>query len=148
MDGRQSAVSLITLQSTPLNILDLNDDVLEEMFSYLPFDDLVKIRLVVKQFLKKYNLQSFLKTSVYFQVCRRFNSVSQILLNKGFTAVRLYVTECRNKITAQLPRRASERSIHPLYQHVKVLSSNNNKSIAIMIYFICLFVMFIYVIFT
>jgi len=32
--------------STPLNILDLNDDVFEDILSYLSFDDIAKIRLV------------------------------------------------------------------------------------------------------
>ena len=43
MDERQSNTSLLI----PLNILDLNDDVLGEIFYYLSFDNLAKIRLVI-----------------------------------------------------------------------------------------------------
>lgn len=45
MDEIQSDMSL-SRQSTPLNFLDLNNDVFDEIFSHLSFDELAKIRLV------------------------------------------------------------------------------------------------------
>jgi len=56
------------------------------------------------------------------QVCSRFNKTCQTLLNKGFAAVQLYNEKCQKEIKAMLPRRDSEREIHPLAQHLEVLT--------------------------
>ncbi len=69
------------------------------------------------------------------QVCPRFNNISQSLLNKGVTAVRLHIRKCMNEITDKLPRRASDRKGHPLSKQLSALKSINSLHLFTFIYY-------------
>ncbi|XP_054706425.1 F-box only protein 28-like [Uloborus diversus] len=77
------------------------DDVLEKIMSFISYDEVSRCRLV----------------------CRRFNSVSQRVLNRGFHKVEKYHAQCLKKVKAQLPRRESERRKHHLARHCDILTA-------------------------
>ncbi|KFM83175.1 F-box only protein 28, partial [Stegodyphus mimosarum] len=82
-------------------LLNVPDDVLEKILSYVTYDEVSRCRLV----------------------CRRFNSVSQRVLNRGFHKAERYHAQCLRKVKTQLPRRESERRKHPLARHSDILTA-------------------------
>ncbi|KAG0710575.1 F-box only protein 28 [Chionoecetes opilio] len=62
-------------------------------------------------------------TPIPRKVCRRFNNVNQMLLNKGFRQLEKYQTKCLREVKSQLPRRESERRNHPLFRHCDILTA-------------------------
>ncbi|XP_061400685.1 uncharacterized protein LOC133336402 [Musca vetustissima] len=85
----------------PLNILDLPNVVLMEIFEYLSYDEVSKKRLV----------------------CRRFDHICQQVLNGGFNKVIKQHSINFKRIKALLPRRESERRNHCLARHADILTS-------------------------
>ncbi|XP_075160911.1 F-box protein pallbearer isoform X1 [Haematobia irritans] len=84
-----------------MNILDLPSVILLEIFEYLSYDEVSKKRLV----------------------CRRFDQISQQVLNGGFNKVIKQHTINFKRIKALLPRRESERRNHCLARHADILTS-------------------------
>ncbi|KAG7163235.1 F-box only protein 28-like [Homarus americanus] len=84
-----------------LNFLDLPEIVVEKTLSYLAYEELSHLRIV----------------------CKRFNQMNQMLLNKGFRRVERYQAKCLKEVKSQLPRRESERRNHPLSRHCDILTA-------------------------
>ncbi|EFX70553.1 hypothetical protein DAPPUDRAFT_61180 [Daphnia pulex] len=82
-----------------ITLLSLHDDVFLEILSYLSYDEVAKLRLVG----------------------RHFNEVCQKILNKGFLSFQRYHSRCLKEVKAKLPRRESERRLHPLANHIDIL---------------------------
>ncbi|KAG5668156.1 hypothetical protein PVAND_016108 [Polypedilum vanderplanki] len=83
-----------------LTLLDLPDVIIEEIMSFLSYDEVAKTRIV----------------------CRKFNEINQQILNHGFYKLLNYHQKHIKRIKAQLPRRESERRNHPLSKHSDVLT--------------------------
>lgn len=83
-----------------MNLLDLPDCMLEEIFSYLSFDEIAKKRLITT----------------------RIDKICQGLLNRGFYKMMKRHGAFLKSIKTQLPRRESERRNHPLSKHVDILT--------------------------
>lgn len=84
-----------------LHFLDLPDIVTEKILGFLTYEELAHLRIV----------------------CRRFNQINQMLLNKGFRQVERYQARCLREVKSQLPRRESERRNHPLFRHCDILTA-------------------------
>ncbi|PRD30101.1 UNVERIFIED_CONTAM: F-box only protein 28 [Trichonephila clavipes] len=84
-----------------INLLNLPDDVLEKILSFITYDEVSRCRLV----------------------CQRINSVSKRVLNRGFHRVERYHAQCLRQVKSQLPRRESERRKHPLARHCDILTA-------------------------
>ncbi|KAG8183819.1 hypothetical protein JTE90_025703 [Oedothorax gibbosus] len=84
-----------------MSLLNLPDDVLEKVLSYISYDEVSRCRLV----------------------CRRINAVSKRVLNRGFHRVERYHAQCLRQVKSQLPRRESERRKHPLARHCDILTA-------------------------
>ncbi|XP_059480130.1 F-box only protein 28 [Neocloeon triangulifer] len=82
-----------------MSLLQLPDIVLRRVFSYLSYDEVARLRIVSKD----------------------FNSLGKDCLNKGLIAVEKFRNLCLREVKVQLPRRESERRVHPLARHVDVL---------------------------
>ncbi|XP_045614663.2 F-box only protein 28 [Procambarus clarkii] len=83
------------------NFLDLPEIVVEKILGYISYEELSHLRIV----------------------CRRFNQLNQLLLNKGFRRVERYQAKCLKEVKSQLPRRESERRNHPLFRHCDILTA-------------------------
>ncbi|XP_015923193.1 F-box only protein 28 isoform X2 [Parasteatoda tepidariorum] len=84
-----------------MSLLNLPDDVLEKVLSYISYDEVSRCRLV----------------------CRRINYVCKRVLNRGFHKVEKYHAQCLRHVKSQLPRRESERRKHPLARHCDILTA-------------------------
>ncbi|XP_017088307.2 F-box only protein 28 [Drosophila bipectinata] len=84
-----------------MNILDLPQTVLLDIFEWLPYDEVAKKR----------------------EVCTRFNYVGQQVLNTGFNKIILEHAKNFKRIKSMLPRRESERRNHVLARHSDILTS-------------------------
>ncbi|XP_037810137.1 uncharacterized protein LOC119602611 isoform X1 [Lucilia sericata] len=84
-----------------MNIFDLPNVMLIEIFEYLSYDEVSKKRLV----------------------CRRFDQIAQQVLNGGFNKVIKQHSVSFKRIKALLPRRESERRNHCLARHADILTS-------------------------
>ena len=109
-----------------LNILTLNEDVFQAILSHLSYDEVAKLRLVL---ILLYERKMYVTIILYVlhtsQVCQQFNYDCQKWLNKGFTAVQRYHSQCLREMKAKLPRRESERRSHPLAKHIDVLTGTH-----------------------
>ncbi|XP_036338290.1 uncharacterized protein LOC118748094 [Rhagoletis pomonella] len=84
-----------------MNLLELPDCMLLDIFEFLTYEEVSKNRLV----------------------CRRINQICQQVLNGGFSrAVRQHTTIFK-RIKSMLPRRESERRNHSLARHADILTS-------------------------
>lgn len=77
-----------------LNLVNLPELVLEAIFSNLTFDEIARNRIV----------------------CKQFDRIGKRLLNRGFNSIKKYHDQCRSSVTSQMPRRDSERRVHPLFE--------------------------------
>ncbi|XP_050358111.1 F-box only protein 28 isoform X2 [Nymphalis io] len=84
-----------------MTLLSLPMLVVENIFSYLSYDEIAKLRLVSKP----------------------FNNISMRLLNRGFLMIERRHALALKNVKAQLPRRESERRYHPLARHCDILTS-------------------------
>ncbi|KAL0859770.1 hypothetical protein ABMA27_010127 [Loxostege sticticalis] len=84
-----------------MDLLGLPVVVLENIFSYLSYDEIAKNRLVSKS----------------------FNEICSRLLNRGFLMIERRHALALKTVKAQLPRRESERRYHPLARHSDILTS-------------------------
>lgn len=84
-----------------IHFLDLPEIVLEKILNYISYEELAHLRIV----------------------CRRFNQINQMLLNKGFRKVERYQAKCLKEVKSQLPRRESERRNHSLFRHCDILTA-------------------------
>ncbi|XP_039761797.1 F-box only protein 28 isoform X2 [Pararge aegeria] len=75
--------------------------VIENIFSYLSYDEIAKNRLVSKA----------------------FNEICMRMLNRGFHMIERRHAQALKSVKAQLPRRESERRYHPLARHCDILTS-------------------------
>lgn len=81
------------------SLIDLPDLVLEKIFSYLTYDNIAQNRVV----------------------CTKFNILGGKLLNKGYYMADRFHGKTLKAIKAKLPRRESERRIHPLARQCDIL---------------------------
>lgn len=86
-------------QDSPL--LQLPEVALEQIFSFLTFDDIARNRIV----------------------CRKFNEIGGKLLTRGFMQLEKRNAFIYRKVKQALPRRESERKNHPLAKYCDVLQS-------------------------
>ncbi|XP_034837579.1 F-box only protein 28 [Maniola hyperantus] len=84
-----------------MTLLGLPVLVIENIFSYLSFDEIAKNRLVSKE----------------------FNDICKRILNRGFLMIERRHALALKSVKAQLPRRESERRYHPLSRHCDILTS-------------------------
>ncbi|XP_041467777.1 F-box only protein 28-like isoform X2 [Lytechinus variegatus] len=84
----------VTLQTVP-------DVVLSHVLSYLSYEQISQVR----------------------SLCARFNLIGQQVLNQGFSKLDRFHSQCAKELKAQLPRRESERRMHPLARHCDILSA-------------------------
>lgn len=84
-----------------LHLLNLPDGILDKILSCMSYDDIARQRVV----------------------CRKFDQVCKTQLNKGFLAVERYHAVCLKNVKAQLPRRESERRMHPMFRHCEILTA-------------------------
>ncbi|XP_002024851.2 F-box only protein 28 [Drosophila persimilis] len=84
-----------------MNLLDLPQTVLMDIFEYLPYDEVAKKR----------------------EVCTHFNFTGQQVLNLGFNKIIMEHAKIFKRIKSMLPRRESERRNHPLSRHSDILTS-------------------------
>ncbi|CAG2059632.1 unnamed protein product, partial [Timema podura] len=84
-----------------ITLLALPDVVLDEVFSFLTYDETAQLRVV----------------------CKQFNNICKKRLNKGFILAEKFENKCLKSMKSQLPRRESERRNHPLARHCDILSA-------------------------
>lgn len=84
-----------------LDFINLPDDCMEIILSYLSFDEISKNRIV----------------------CRQFDRICKKLLNRGFNLMEKYHAQCLRSVKSKLPRRESERRSHPLARHCDILTA-------------------------
>jgi len=82
-----------------MNLTHLPDVVLEQIFSFLAYDSIAQNRVV----------------------CRKFNEIGSKMLNKGYYAADRFHARTLKGIKSKLPRRESERRVHPLARHCDIL---------------------------
>lgn len=58
-----------------------------------------------------------------FQVCRKFNEIGSKMLSRGFIQVERRHAMVYRRVKSMLPRRESERRVHPLARYCDVLSA-------------------------
>lgn len=103
-----------------MQLLDLPDVVIEDIFRYLDFDEVAKLRIVSRTKKCMY-LDLFLFFIVIFKICKRFNKINQEILNHGFYKLTNNHAKQIRRIKTQLPRRESERSKESIKSNVVVL---------------------------
>ncbi|KAJ8705964.1 hypothetical protein PYW07_010741 [Mythimna separata] len=84
-----------------MDLLELPDVMIENIFSYLSYDEIAKNRMV----------------------SRAFNEISMRMLNRGFMMIERRHAMALKNVKAQLPRRESERRYHHLSRHCDILTS-------------------------
>ncbi|XP_063630717.1 F-box only protein 28 [Cydia splendana] len=84
-----------------MDLLDLPVVMIENILSYLTYDEIAKNRVV----------------------CKAFNELSMRMLNRGFLMIERRHALALKTVKAQLPRRESERRYHPLARHCDILTS-------------------------
>lgn len=57
------------------------------------------------------------------QVCRKFNEIGSKMLSRGFVQVERRHAMVYKRVKSMLPRRESERRMHPLARYCDVLSA-------------------------
>ncbi|KAK4469906.1 hypothetical protein MN116_007410 [Schistosoma mekongi] len=82
-------------------VVDLPLQLIEQVFMYLSYEEISKLR----------------------ETCRYFDIVCRGILNKGFRAIERKIVCLHSKFRSLLPRRESERRIHPLNRHCEALSA-------------------------
>ncbi|KAL1124577.1 hypothetical protein AAG570_001201 [Ranatra chinensis] len=82
-----------------IQIIDLPDVVIEHIFSFLQYDAIAQNRIV----------------------CRKFNETGGKMLNRGYYAADRFHEKTLKAIKAKLPRRESERRVHPLARQCDIL---------------------------
>ncbi|CAH8510224.1 unnamed protein product [Schistosoma rodhaini] len=83
------------------NIADLPLQLVEQVFKYLSYEEVSKLR----------------------ETCRFFDVVCRGILNKGFKTIERMVVSFHSELRSQLPRRESERRNHLLNRHCETLSA-------------------------
>ncbi|XP_065347756.1 F-box only protein 28 isoform X1 [Cloeon dipterum] len=99
MDSSSSSGSEANNRQSNLCLLELPDIVQRRIFSFLSYDEIARLRIV----------------------CKDFDIMGKTVLNKGLVAVEKFRNMCLKEVKIQLPRRESERRVHPLARHVDVL---------------------------
>ncbi|KAK9510660.1 hypothetical protein O3M35_005397 [Rhynocoris fuscipes] len=82
-----------------ITLINLPEVVLEKVFSFLTYDNIAQNRVV----------------------CTKFNEIGSKMLNKGYYAADKYHSKTLKAIKAKLPRRESERRVHPLARQCDIL---------------------------
>lgn len=85
----------------PPQLLDLPEELLENIISFLTYHETSEARLL----------------------CKTFNKICQRKLNRGFAKVDQLHAKISKSVKGQLPRRESERRNHALARHVDILSA-------------------------
>ncbi|XP_064602554.1 F-box only protein 28-like [Liolophura sinensis] len=84
-----------------LNLLDLPEEVLLHILSFMSYHNVSEIR----------------------RICQAFNRLCQQALTQGFLRVDKFHSAIQRRVKSQLPRRESERRNHSLARHVDILSA-------------------------
>ncbi|CAH8516054.1 unnamed protein product [Schistosoma guineensis] len=84
-----------------VNIVDLPVQLVEQVFKYLRYEEVSKLR----------------------ETCRFFDFVCRGILNKGFKTIERMVVTYHSELRSLLPRRESERRNHLLNRHCETLSA-------------------------
>ncbi|ESO87650.1 hypothetical protein LOTGIDRAFT_84111, partial [Lottia gigantea] len=66
---------------------------------------------------------NYAETAELREVCQAFNQLCKMRLTDGFKRVDQCHRSIHKKVKSQLPRRESERHLHPLARHVNILSA-------------------------
>ncbi|XP_022194676.1 F-box only protein 28 isoform X2 [Nilaparvata lugens] len=82
-----------------INLQDLPDIVLEKIFSYLTYNQIAENRII----------------------SRKFNEFGKEALNRGYNMVEKFHRKSLKAVRSKLPRRESERKIHPLARQCDIL---------------------------
>lgn len=106
-------------EENAMNLLDLPDCMLDEIFSYLTYDEIAKKRLVRKSL---FSFIYIINNCFNYKVCAKIDRICQGLLNRGFYKMMKRHALFLKSIKTQLPRRESERRNHPLSKHVDILT--------------------------
>lgn len=61
------------------------------------------------------------EVGLIFQVCTKFNEVGGRMLSRGFIQVEKRHAGIYKRVKSLLPRRESERKVHPLARHCDIL---------------------------
>ncbi|KAL3872768.1 hypothetical protein ACJMK2_035969 [Sinanodonta woodiana] len=93
-------VDLNTSESA-INILQIPEEIIENIISYLSYHEICEIR----------------------RVCRTFDKICKRCLCMGFSKVDKFHAQIQKHVKSQLPRRESERRNHSLARHVDILSA-------------------------
>jgi len=127
--GQHLPAEKMSRRFQPTNILDLNDDALKSILSHLSFDEVAQMRLVYQLIYLHLLLYIIvwllvnLCINMFSQVCRRLHDISQEVLNSGFARIKQHHIHCKKKMKTMLPRRESDRRIHPLNTNFEILYS-------------------------
>ncbi|VEN48494.1 unnamed protein product [Callosobruchus maculatus] len=84
-----------------VTILYLPEVALEKIFSFLTYDEIAKNRVV----------------------CKKFNEVGSKLLSRGFIQLEKKHAAIYKRVKSMLPRRESERRLHPMARHSDILQA-------------------------
>lgn len=96
-----SITTIPTMNTTPLSIVDLPTEILESVFSYIPYETVSKLRLV----------------------CKRFDGIASSLLSSAFQRLQTLMLQRFQRIKAQMPRRESARRKHPLARESDIVET-------------------------
>jgi F-box protein 28 len=88
------------MSDTPF-VLYIPEIALEKIFSFLTYDEIAKNRLV----------------------CRKFNEIGSRMLSRGFIQLEKRHATIYKRVKSLLPRRESERRVHPLSRHCDILQA-------------------------
>ncbi|XP_066955441.1 uncharacterized protein [Macrobrachium rosenbergii] len=94
-----------------LHILDLPNEIIEKIFSYLPYKKIGEIRLA----------------------CKRFDQIGSSILNTTFQRLQTQMLIRLQTIKGQMPRRLSARRTHPLARESDIVKSLHSRLLLLQI---------------
>jgi len=89
-----------------LNLLDLPEDILLTILSFISYHEVALLRVV----------------------SRRFDQICRVQLNRGFREVLTLSGKLQSYFESKFPRCKSKREDHPLYKHEWVASDANSEA--------------------
>lgn len=102
----ESSSSLeMSIQLTDRNLLDFPNEILHEIFKFISFEQISKMRIV----------------------CHRFNRVCSDLLNKEFNSLLNFTQQFFQTVKSQMPRRESARRKHALAREYDIIETLNMR---------------------
>ncbi|CAG0888431.1 unnamed protein product [Cyprideis torosa] len=99
--SQSTNTSQLSASKKLIHVLDLPAEVLEKIFSYVPFAEVGEMRIV----------------------CRKFNAVGSEYLNSTFNKLQVQTGSRLREIKSQMPRRESARRKHPLARESDIIET-------------------------